>query len=200
MALITTKAATATTATSISSSAGLPSGSVLQVKHMWQDNQFAYAVTSSGNDFLDTGEFTTKGANSTFSIVVTLNHGVGDELNNMDSHDTHLYCMRSAAGTHVYVGASSALIRTTGNAPAAGKFYSTDVPFSPSRGLSPAYGNNLDTYHRCMTTYDSPSLAAGATNRYRVRMFNQATAYINRSRGSTQCGGTSGIMVMEIAT
>ena len=86
MALITTKAATATTATSISSSAGLPSGSVLQVKHMWNDNQYAYAVTTSGNDFLDTGEFTTKAANSTFSIVVTLCHGVGDEVNNMENN------------------------------------------------------------------------------------------------------------------
>ena len=165
---------------------------------MWQDNQFVYAVTTSGNDFLDTGEFTTKAANSTFSIVVTLCHGVGDEINNMDSHDTHLYCMRSAAGTHVYVGASSALIRTTGNAPASGKFYSTDVPFSPSRGDT--YGNDYDTFNRSGHFVDSPSLGAGVTNQYRIRMYNQATMYINRGRGSaSQAGGVSSLMIMECA-
>ena len=197
---VNASAAIAATKLGTMATANMPVGSVLQVKHMWNDNQYAYAVTSSGNDFLDTGNFTTLGTNSTFHIVITINHGVGGEDNNMDGHDTHFFCMRSANSTHVYVGNNNNLDRTTGNSPGSGKFYSTDVPFSSERGRTPSYGNSHDTYHRCMTTYDSPSLAAGVTNRYRVRMFNQATAYINRSRGSTSSGGTSGIMVMEIQT
>jgi len=109
--------------------------------------------------------------------------------------------MRTANSTHAYVGNNNDLSRTTGNSPASGKWYSTDVPFSPSRGLTPAYGNAHDTYHRSMTCLDtSANVSAGGNIRYRIRMFNQATMYINRARGSTQSGGTSSICVMEIQT
>ena len=181
-------------------SSNLPAGSILQVKHNIQVSSLSYGTTSTGNDFLDTGDFTTLGTNSNFYIMATINHGVPGEENNMDSHDIHFFCMRTASSTHAYVGINTNLTRTTGNAPASGKFYSTDVPFSPSRGLTPAYGNAYDTYHRCMSVVDSPSLSAGVNNRYRIRMFNQSTMYINRGRAHTLSGGTSSLVVMEIQT
>ena len=80
------------------------------------------------------------------------------------------------------------------------KLYSTDVPFSPSRGLTPDYGSSHDGFNRSGHFLDSPSLAAGVTNQYRIRMYNSSTVYFNRSRGSSsQSGGVSSLVIMEIA-
>jgi hypothetical protein len=181
--------------------ANMPAGSILQIKHYINNSGQSYGTTTTGNDFVDTSDFAVVGTNSNFLIMCNVNHGVQAEENNMDSYDIHFFCMRTANSTHAYVGNNNDLSRTTGNSPASGKWYSTDVPFSPSRGLTPAYGNAHDTYHRSMTCLDtSANVSAGGNIRYRIRMFNQATMYINRARGSTQSGGTSSICVMEIQT
>ena len=182
-------------------SAKMPTGSILQIKHTINNSPQSYATTTSGNDFVDTSNFTALGTNSHFLIMCNVNHGVPAEENNMDSHDIHFFCMRTANSTHAYVGNNDSMTRTTGNAPSTGKWYSTDVPFSPSRGLTPAYGNAYDTYHRSMTCLDSSAnVSAGGDIRYRIRMFNQSTMYINRGRSSTLSGSVSSICVMEIQT
>ena len=198
---VNASAAIAATKLGTMATANMPAGSILQIKHYIYNSGQSYGTTTSGNDFVDTSNFTALGTNSNFLIMCNVNHGVPGEENNMDSHDIHFFSMRTANSTHAYVGNNNNLSRDTGNAPASGKWYSTDVPFSPSRGLTPAYGNAHDTYHRSMTCLDnSANVAAGGNIRYRIRMFNQATMYINRARGSTQSGSVSSICVMEIQT
>ena len=181
-------------------SSNLPAGSILQIKHYINNSGQSYGTTTSGNDFVDTSDFAVLGTNSNFLIMCNVNHGVPAEENNMDSHDIHFFCMRTANSTHAYIGNNDSMTRTTGNAPSTGKWYSTDVPFSPSRGLTPAYGNAYDTFHRSMTCIDSPNVTAGGNVRYRIRMFNQSTMYINRGRSHTLSGSVSSICVMEIQT
>ena len=188
------------TATTVPS-AKMPTGSILQIKHNINTSVQSYGTTTTGNDFVDTSNFTALGTNSHFLILCNVNHGVPAEENNMDSHDIHFFCMRTANSTHAYVATNTSLTRTTGNAPSSGKRYSTDVPFAPSRGLTPAYGNAYDTYHRSMTVLDSSAnVSAGGDIIYRIRMFNQSTMYINRGRSSTLSGSVSSICVMEIQT
>tara|TARA_B100000073_G_scaffold342492_1_gene345675 strand:+ start:5886 stop:6569 length:684 start_codon:yes stop_codon:yes gene_type:complete len=178
----------------------MPGGSILQAVHHLDTDSTTYAASSSalGHDILNY-ELTTKKANSTFFVAYYINHGVAGIAANMDSHDIHFLCMRTASGTHAYIGGNSTLTRNTANAPTNGKLYCTDVPFSPSRGAT--YGNGYDTYHRSGSLLDSPGLAAGVTNRYRIRMFNQAAQPINRGRnGLDNAGGTSSLFIMEIAT
>ena len=198
---INASAAIASTKLGTMATANMPVGSILQIKHYINNSGQSYGTTTSGNDFVDTSDFAVLGTNSNFLIMCNVNHGVPAEENNNDSHDIHFFCMRTANSTHAYVGNNNAMTRTTGNAPSTGKWYSTDVPFAPSRGLTPAYGNSHDSYHRSMTCLDtSANVSAGGNIRYRIRMFNQSTMYINRARGSTQSGGVSSICVMEIQT
>tara|TARA_Y100001938_G_scaffold146240_1_gene224732 strand:+ start:3605 stop:4195 length:591 start_codon:yes stop_codon:yes gene_type:complete len=181
-------------------SSNMPAGAVLQAVHHLDTNSLTYAATSSalGHDILNY-ELTTKKANSTFFVSYYINHGVSGIASNMDSYDLHFLCMRTASGTHAYIGGNSTLTRNTANAPTSAKLYCSDVVFSPSRGAT--YGNGYDTFHRSGSLIDSPSLAAGVTNRYRIRMFNQAAQPINRGRnGLDNAGGTSSLFIMEIAT
>ena len=176
------------------------SGSILQVQHNISNSSVIYGgTTSSGHDILNK-TVTTKRLNSVFYVHWSVYHGVGGTDNNMDSHDMHLFALRTASNTHAYVGGNASLTRTTAGAPSNQRLYVCDVAFSPSRGLTPDYGNSHDGFNRSGHFLDSPSLAAGVTNQYRIRMFNQATTYINRSRGSgTNAGGVSSLVIMEIA-
>ena len=179
----------------------MPTGAVLQCVHHIHNSGSSYAgTTSTGHDILNY-TLTTKRLNSTFFVSYYVCHGVGGTDANMDSHDMHLLCLRTASGTHAYVGGNGNLTRNTAGAPTNGKLYCTDVPFSPSRTAT--YGSGFDTFHRSGSFVDSPNLAAGVTNQYRVRMFNQSTVYINRGRhsahGLANAGGTSSIVIMEIA-
>tara|TARA_B100000035_G_C20898788_1_gene508414 strand:- start:137 stop:913 length:777 start_codon:yes stop_codon:yes gene_type:complete len=180
-------------------SGNLPTGTVLQVAHYINNSGSTYAATSSsGHDILDK-TVTTKGANSTFLVHWSICHGVGGEENNMDSHDMLFFALRTASSTHAYVGGNAGLTRDTAGAPSDQKIYLTDVPFSSERGRTPAYGNNLDVYHRSGSFIDSPSLSAGVTNQYRIRMYNQSLMYLNRGRGSAaNAGGVSSLVIMEI--
>lgn len=181
----------------------LPIGSVLQVEHMILNNSTSYGATSSsGHDVLN-HTVTTKRLNSKFLVQWYFCHGVSAEENNMDSHDIHLFGLRTASSTHAYVGGNGSLTRQIAGSPGTttGRVYGTDVPFSPSRGLTPAYGNAHDVFHRSGSFIDAPTLAAGVTNQYRIRMYNQSTVYVNRARGSASgSGGVSSIMIMEFAT
>nr|BAR35717.1 hypothetical protein [uncultured Mediterranean phage uvMED] len=182
--------------------ANMPAGSILQCVHYIKSGGDSYAATSSsGHDILNY-TLTTKKANSTFYVAYHICHGVSGTDANMDSHDIHLFGLRTASSTHTYVGGNSNLTRNTAGAPTNAKLYCTDVPFSPSRGAT--YGNDFDTFHRSGSFVDSPSLAAGVTNQYRVRMYNASTMYINRGRnasyGLANAGGTSSLVIMEIAT
>jgi len=179
----------------------MPTGAVLQCVHHIHNSGSSYAGTSSsGHDILNY-TLTTKRLNSTFFVSYYVAHGIPGTDANMDSHDIHLLCLRTASGTHAYVGGNGNLTRNTAGAPTNGKLYCTDVPMSPSR--SALYGNDFDVFHRSGSFVDSPNLAAGVTNQYRVRMFNQSTMYINRGRhgahGLANGGGTSSLVIMEIA-
>ena len=178
----------------------MPAGAILQVQHVISNSSTTYATTSSsGHDILNK-TVTTKRANSTFYVHWSICHGVGGEENNMDSHDMLFFALRTANSTHAYVGGNADLTRDTAGAPSDQKIYLTDVPFSSERGRTPAYGNNLDVYHRSGSFVDSPSLSAGVTNQYRIRMYNQSTVYLNRGRANTNAsGGVSSLLVMEIA-
>tara|TARA_R110002020_G_C16066858_1_gene755892 strand:+ start:23 stop:622 length:600 start_codon:yes stop_codon:yes gene_type:complete len=195
-----TKVRTAGFADNAVTHAILPTGSVLQVQHVIVNSSTTYAATSSsGHDILDK-TVTTKRANSTFFVSWSIYHGVGGTDNNMDSHDMHIFGLRTASSTHAYVGGNASLTRQTAGAPGDARIYSTDVPFSPSRGLTPDYGSSHDGFNRSGHFLDSPSLAAGVTNQYRIRMYNSSTVYFNRSRGSaSQAGGVSSLVIMEIA-
>ena len=178
----------------------MPAGSILQAVHHLDTNSTTYSASAdaTGHDIL-TYTLTTKKANSTFFVSYYINHGVSGIAANMDSYDLHFLCMRTASSTHAYIGGNSTLTRNTANAPTNEKLYCADVVFSPSRGDT--YGNGYDTFHRSGSLLDSPSLAAGVTNQYRIRMFNQASQPINRGRnGLDNAGGTSSLFVMEIAT
>ena len=178
----------------------MPAGAILQVQHVISNSSTTYATTSSsGHDILNK-TVTTKKANSNFYVHWNICHGVGAEENNMDSHDMLFFALRTASSTHAYVGGNADLTRDTAGAPSDQKIYLTDVPFSSERGRTPAYGNNLDVYHRSGSFVDSPSLSAGVTNQYRIRMYNQSTVYLNRGRANTNAsGGVSSLLVMEIA-
>tara|TARA_Y100001963_G_scaffold131736_1_gene189472 strand:- start:36 stop:638 length:603 start_codon:yes stop_codon:yes gene_type:complete len=180
--------------------AKMSTGSILGVYHNISNTSLTYsASTSSGHDILDY-TLTTKKANSTFYVGWYIAHGVPAEVNNMDSYDMHFLGLRTASSTDTYIGGNGNITRNTANAPTNGKLYTSDVPFAPSRGLTPAYGNAFDLFHRSGSFVDSPSLAAGVTNRYRIRMFNQDTMYINRSRGSSSgSGSVSSMVIMEIS-
>ena len=195
-----TKVRTAGFADNAVTHAILPTGSVLQVQHVISNSSTTYAATSSsGHDILDK-TVTTKRANSTFYVHWSIFHGVSGTDNNMDSHDMHLFALRTASSTHAYVGGNSSLNRETAGSPTNQRLYNCDVAFSPSRGLTPDYGSSHDGFNRSGHFLDSPSLAAGVTNQYRIRMFNQSTVYFNRSRGSaTSAGGVSSLVIMEIA-
>ena len=131
---------------------------------------------------------------------VTRIFGVPGEENNMDSHDMHIFALRTANSTHAYVGGNTSLNRQVAGSPSDARIYGTDVPMAPSRGLTPAYGNSFDGFNRSGHFLDSPSLSSGVTNQYRIRMYNQATVYFNRCRGSAaQAGGVSSLVIMEIA-
>ena len=161
----------------------MPTGAVLQCVHHIHNSGSSYAgTTSTGHDILNY-TLTTKRLNSNFFVSYYVCHGVGGTDANMDSHDMHLLCLRTASGTHAYVGGNGNLTRNTAGAPTNGKLYCTDVPFSPSRTAT--YGSGFDTFHRSGSFVDSPNLAAGVTNQYRVRMFNQSTVYINRTHDDT---------------
>ena len=181
-------------------SSNLPAGAIVQVGHVISNSSTTYAATSSsGHDVLDK-TITTKRANSTFYVHWSFYHGVGGTDNNMDSHDMHIFALRTANSTHAYVGGNSSLNRQAGGSPTDPRIYSTDVPFSPSRGLTPDYGSSHDGFNRSGHFLDSPSLAAGVTNQYRIRMYNQSTVYWNRCRGNAaQSGGVSSLVIMEIA-
>lgn len=181
-------------------SAKMPTGSVVQVQHVISNSSTTYATTSSsGHDILDK-TVTTKRANSTFYVHWSLYHGVGGTENNMDTYDMHIFALRTANSTHAYVGGNASLNRQVAGSPSNQRIYGTDVPFAPSRGLTPDYGNSYDGFNRSGHFLDSPSLAAGVTNQYRIRLYTQATVYLNRARGSaTQSGGVSSLVIMEIA-
>ena len=183
-------------------SAKRSTGSIVQVQHVISSSSASFAATSTsaGHDILDKS-FTTIKANSTFYVHWSICHGIGAEENNMDSHDMHFFCMRTASSTHAFVGGNTDLSRNTAGAGATtNRLYSTDVPMAPSRGLTPAYGNTLDVFHRSGHLLDSPSLSAGVSNRYRIRMFNQSTMFLNRGRtDATNAGGVSSLVIMEVA-
>lgn len=199
---INSSAAIAQSKVAALAAANMPAGSILQCVHYIKSGGDSYAATSSsGHDILNY-TLTTKKANSTFYVAYHICHGVSGTAANMDPYDIHLFGLRTASGTHAYVGGNSNLTRTTAGAPSNAKLYCTDVPFSPSRGS--LYGSDFDTFHRSGSFVDSPSLAAGVTNQYRVRMYNSSTMYINRGRhsahGLANAGGTSSLVIMEIAT
>jgi len=182
---------------------GFPVGHVLQVEHVTSVASTQYAATtSSGHDILDKS-LTTKRANSTFYVHWSICHGVGDNVNNMDSHDMHFFCIRTAGGSDTNVGGNTGLNRNTaGSGTGTNRIYSTDVPFSPRsvHDTSPDYGSILDVFHRSGHFIDSPNLSGGVTNQYRVRMFNQSIMYLNRGRSdATNAGGVSSMVIMEIA-
>ena len=137
----------------------MSTGAVLQCVHHIHNSGSSYAGTSSsGHDILNY-TLTTKRLNSTFFVSYYVSHGVPGTDANMDSHDIHLLCLRTASGTHAYVGGNGNLTRNTAGAPTNGKLYCTDVPFSPSR--SATYGSDFDVFHRSGSFVDSPNLAAG---------------------------------------
>lgn len=197
---VNASAAIASTKLGTMAVANMPAGSILQVGHVISNSSTTYATTSSsGHDILDK-TITTKKANSTFYVHWSFYHGVADTVNNMDTYDMHIFALRTANSTHAYVGGNTSLTRQVAGSPADQRIYGTDVPFAPSRGLTPDYGNSFDGYNRSGHFLDSPGLAAGVTNRYRLRLYTQATVYLNRARGSaSQSGGVSSLVIMEVA-
>lgn len=198
---INASAAIAATKLGTMATANMPAGSILQVQHVIYSTSASFAATTStGHDILDK-TVTTKKANSTFYVHWSICHGIGGEENNMDSHDMHFFCVRTASSTDTNVGGNTDLTRNSaGSGTGGNRLYSTDVPMAPSRGLTPAYGNTLDVFHRSGHFLDSPSLGAGVTNRYRIRMFNQSTVYLNRGRtDGANSGGASSLVIMEVA-
>ena len=181
-------------------STNMPAGAILAIHQDFDGTAAAPAATTDDPHDILTKSFTTKKLNSTFFILWTVCHGISDEVNNMDSYDIHLMGARVTGGVMTYVGGNAGLTRNTAGSGTSQKLYCTDVPMAPSRGLTPAYGNAHDVFHRSGAFIDNPNLAAGTTLEYRVRMFNQGVMYINRGRGGTTgVGGTSSLTIMEIA-
>lgn len=186
----------ATTATSVAmpSNTHIP-GAVVQVLYS-QDtsaNAFAANTATLGHTLL-TNSITTKIANSKIYIQCQLCHGVGGTASNMDSHDVTYGCYN---GTTLIGGVSGRNTRTTATAPGNHTWYQTDVPFSPSRDMQ--YGNGYDVYYKYFQFLESPNVAAGTTNTYRIAMWNQSTHYGNRCRSNVSGGGISTLTLMEIA-
>ena len=186
----------ATTATTVAmpSNTHIP-GAVVQVLYSQDTSANAFAAnTSATGHTLLTKAITTKIANSQIFIQCQLCHGVGGTDANMDSHDVTYGCYN---GTTLIGGVSGRNTRTTGTAPGNGTWYQTDVPFSPSRDF--LYGNAFDVYYKYFQFLETPNVAAGTTNTYRIAIFNQALHYGNRCRQNVAGGGISTLTLMEIA-
>tara|TARA_B100001057_G_C22461562_1_gene799058 strand:+ start:107 stop:706 length:600 start_codon:yes stop_codon:yes gene_type:complete len=190
----TVQGATTATTVAMPSNTHIP-GAVVQVQFVNSTSGSALSAnTSATGHTLLTKAITTKIANSQIFIQCQLCHGVGGTDANMDSHDTTFGTYR---GTTLIGGVSGRNTRTTGTAPGNGTWYQTDVPFSPSRDF--LYGNAFDVYYKYFQFLETPNVAAGTTNTYRIALFNQGTYYHNRCRQNVAGGGISTLTLMEIA-
>jgi|TARA_R100001460_G_scaffold19669_1_gene40799 hypothetical protein len=181
------------------------SETVLQVvnNHNTSQNSYSGGSSSSGLDVLDSGTITTKALNSQFLIFANITYAFSStEGTNWDGKDVHWSCLRTyntgSGASHVFVGNSSALNRNTGNAgTSATRFYTTDVPWGHN-DYSEQHQGNYDTHQLSFCFYDQPNQAAGTTVQYRIRGYYQAAMYINRSITSTESGGISNLVVLEL--
>tara|TARA_A100001035_G_scaffold213722_1_gene173515 strand:- start:27 stop:638 length:612 start_codon:yes stop_codon:yes gene_type:complete len=203
MALITTKAATATTVTSLTSTA-LPVGTYLQSVN-WSSGNTSYLGNASVYKLMDV-TLTTKGTNSHFLIETCVVMGSpGLDLNN-DSYDISLaigYKLTSAADSAIVSrGGRSSFTRQNfagTSIGTGGAFYQTDVPYAPNR--TDTHGGAYDVLEHATSHLDtSLSLAIGTQIDYSIWIHGQSNWFFNRCRQGASNGGTSFLKVTEIQT
>ena len=203
MALITTKAATATTVTSLTSTA-LPVGTYLQSVN-WSSGNTSYLGNASVYKLMNV-TLTTKGTNSHFLIETCVAMGSPGLAANNDSYDISLaigYKLASAADSAIVSrGGRSSFNRqnfTGTSIGTGGAFYQTDVPYAPNR--TDTHNGQYDVLEHGTSHLDtSLSLAIGTQIEYSIWVQGQGDWYFNRAKWSSDNGGTSFLKVTEIQT
>ena len=203
MALIVTKAATATTATTVPSTA-LPAGTHLQSVN-WSSGNTSYLGNSSVYKLMNV-TLTTKGTNSHFLIETIVSLGTPGLALNNDGYDISLaigYKLASAAdGAIVNRGGRSSFNRQNFSGTSigtGGAFYQTDVPYAPNR--TDTHQGQYDVLEHGTQHLDtSLSLAIGTQIEYSIWIHGQGDWYFNRAKWSADNGGTSFLKVTEIQT
>ena len=203
MALITTKAATATTVTSLTSTA-LPVGTYLQSVN-WSSGNTSYLGNASVYKLMNV-TLTTKGTNSHFLIETCVAMGTPGIDSNNDSYDISL-----AIGYKLASAADSAIVSRGGRSSfnrqsfagtsigTGGAFYQTDVPYAPNR--TDTHNGQYDVLEHGTSHLDtSLSLAIGTQIEYSIWVQGQGDWYFNRAKWSSDNGGTSFLKVTEIQT
>ena len=203
MALITTKAATATTVTSLTSTA-LPVGTYLQSVN-WSSGNTSYLGNASVYKLMNV-TLTTKGTNSHFLIETCVAMGSPGLAANNDSYDISL-----AIGYKLASAADSAIVSRGGRSSfnrqsfagtsigTGGAFYQTDVPYAPNR--TDTHNGQYDVLEHGTSHLDtSLSLAIGTQIEYSIWVQGQGDWYFNRAKWSSDNGGTSFLKVTEIQT
>ena len=157
-------------------SAGLPSGSVLQVKSSTQDTW--QAMTGSFTDISGLSvTITPRDANSKFLVTVS--------VQNVSSDGGSINFLKILRGSTVIVKNENSGLADTNDA-----FY--------SGGGQTHTNNNRQTDSPTLVYLDSPATSSAIT--YKVQMKESGGAsYINRWALNTDKGGVSSITVMEIA-
>jgi len=171
---------------------------VLQVQQHFSNTKYSATTGSGSNGYpVLQKNLTTVGNNSSFLVqcITYIRSGIHYHGTNQDSADLHLGLRRTASGSTVAIG-DGAYTRGTGNAPASGKFYSSDVPWLPNGDWT--HAGQYDTFTRSHAYIDSPGLSAGASLTYELTAWWQTYIYVNRAAHSNS-GGVSSMIIMEIA-
>jgi len=173
-------------------------GKVLQVQQHFSTTKYSSSTGSSSSGYaILQKNLTTIAANSSFLVqcVTYVRSGNNSLGTNQDGADLHLGLRRTASGSTVAIGHSN-YTRNTGNAPSSGKFYSTDVPWSPNSDWS--HAGQYDTFTRSHSYIDSPGLAAGVSITFELTAWWQSYIWVNQAVHSNS-GGVSSMIVMEVA-
>jgi hypothetical protein len=173
-------------------------GKVLQVQQHFSTTKYTASSGSSSSGYaILQKNLTTTEANSSFLVqCITYVKSGNSSLNyNQDYADLHLAIRRTASGSTVAIGGSD-YSRTTGNSPSSGKFYSTDVPWSPNSDWT--HSGIYDTFTRSHSYIDSPGLSAGTSITYELTAWWESSIFVNQTNHSNN-GGVSSMIIMEIA-
>jgi hypothetical protein len=168
-------------------SSQMPAGTILQVVHAADTT---IGILGSSSHTLINCPITPVQSNSSFILLATITHGIGDTSNN-DDLDFGLQFTRGS----VSVGGNPNTTRR--GSYSGGGLYATDVPLHTA---DTTYDAKYELFTRTFNHLDTGTFAAGTAIPYKVMVDVQTNYYRNRALNQTQSGGQSSMIVMEVAT
>ena len=167
-------------------------GHILQIQDATLATQTAGTIRETYHDFGLKKSFTTLAANSKFFISAIVHVSAVNSSNNAD-WGSHFVVYRNTGGSAVVAGTLGA--DTSNNRP---RLHTSGTKY---------YYGDYGVVDKTVETFDSPSLAAGTTLEYQIRLYHgrtDGTWLINRGYNMSNDGTSGGnpcctLKIMEIA-